>query len=144
MNLEFTPTELDYLRGQRLGRLATVDGDGAPQNNPVGFVIDGVGRVVVGGLDLAATRKFRNVRHNANVAFVVDDLVSVNPWLVRGVEVRGRAEALVDVDPPMRGLGREVIRVTARWIGSWGLEPGGMVVRRAATDREASEEGTLR
>jgi len=29
--LTLTPQELDYLRSQRLGRLATVDGRGAPQ-----------------------------------------------------------------------------------------------------------------
>ena len=33
----FTDAELAYLSSQRLGRLATVDVDGAPQNNPVGF-----------------------------------------------------------------------------------------------------------
>ena len=33
--LTLTPQELDYLRSQRLGRLATVDGRGAPQNSPL-------------------------------------------------------------------------------------------------------------
>lgn len=37
MDIAFTDAELTYLRGQRLGRLATVDAAGAPQNNPVGF-----------------------------------------------------------------------------------------------------------
>jgi hypothetical protein len=32
----------------------------------------------------------------------------VDPWRVRGVEVRGVAEALADVYPPMPGLSREV------------------------------------
>ena len=36
MNI-FTDAELGYLGSQRLGRLATVDAEGAPQNNPVGF-----------------------------------------------------------------------------------------------------------
>jgi pyridoxamine 5'-phosphate oxidase family protein len=129
MTPALSPAELDYLRGQRLGRLATVDGDGAPQNNPVGFAIDDAGRILVGGLDLVATRKFRNVRRNANVAFVVDDLASVDPWLVRGVEVRGHAEALDDVDPPMPGMSRAVIRITPRWIASWGLESDAMAIR---------------
>ena len=134
MSLTFTPAELDYLRTQRLGRLATVDGHGAPQNNPVGFVVDEAsGRVMIGGHDLAATRKFRNVKDNPRAALVIDDLVSVDPWRVRGVEVRGDAEALDDADPPMRGMSRAVIRITPRWIASWGLDEGwGMTVRRAA------------
>ena len=33
----FTPEELAYLAGQRLGRLATVGPDGAPHVMPVSF-----------------------------------------------------------------------------------------------------------
>ena len=144
MSLTFTPTELDYLRTQRLGRLATVDRHGAPQNNPVGFVVDEAsGQMVIGGLDLAATRKFRNVQDNPQAAFVVDDLASVDPWRVRGVEVRGNAEALDDADPPMRGMSRAVIRITPRWIASWGLGDGaGMSVRRATPEPNASAQRT--
>lgn len=128
MTLRFTPEELDYLRNQILGRLATVDGAGAPQNNPVVFRVDeGTGQVIIGGRALANTRKFRNVTRNEYVAFVVDDLAATEPWTVRGIEVRGTAEALVDVDPPAPGMSREVIRITPRWIGSWGImasQPG--------------------
>ena len=125
MTTTLTPAELEYLRTQRLGRLATVDGTGAPQNNPVGFVVDEAkGQVLIGGLALAKTRKFRNVRRNSNVALVVDDLASVDPWVVSGVEIRGSAEALENVDPPRRGMSREVIRITPRRIVSWGIEAG--------------------
>lgn len=133
MTWTFTSDELTYLRSQRLGRLATVDGSGAPQNNPVGFMVDdAVGRILIGGYSLAATRKFRNIRGNGAVALVVDDLVSVDPWTVRGVELRGRAEAVEDVDPPMPSMSRELIRITPDWIASWGLtaEQSGMTVRR--------------
>ena len=133
--LTLTPQELDYLRSQRLGRLATVDGRGAPQNNPVGFFIEEVtGQVLIGGFNLAQSRKFRNLGANPNVAFVVDDLASVDPWTPRGVEMRGRAEALTDADPPVPGFSRELIRITPDWIASWGLEPGTsyhMTIRRA-------------
>jgi pyridoxamine 5'-phosphate oxidase family protein len=125
MSPKFTAKELEYLDSQTLGRLATVDPSGALQNNPVGFrVNEATGQVIIGGLALAKTRKFRNIQANPNVAVVVDDLASRDPWVVRGVEIRGSAEALVDVDPPMPGLSREIIRITPRWIGSWGLEPG--------------------
>ena len=126
--------EIAYLRTQLLGRLATVDSSGAPQNNPVGFVVDeATGQLVIGGHNMGRSRKFRNVRANPHVAFVVDDLASTDPWTPRGVEVRGRAEALTDVEPAMRGFSREVIRITPTWIGSWGIETGSftMAVRRA-------------
>jgi len=129
----FTPAELEYLGSQRLGRLATVDASGAPQNNPVGFFVDETsGDVVIGGLNMAKSRKFRNVKQNPNVALVVDDLASVDPWVVRGVEIRGGAQALEDIDPPIPRMSREVIRITPRWIASWGVDPAvsGMHVHR--------------
>lgn len=82
----FTERELEYLRSQRLGRLATVDENGAPQNNPVGFFVRPHGIIDIGGGRMGASRKFRNVARNEHVAFVVDDLASVQPWHVRGVE----------------------------------------------------------
>jgi pyridoxamine 5'-phosphate oxidase family protein len=122
MGIAFTDAELTYLRGQRLGRLATVDAAGAPQNNPVGFFIDDArGQLIIAGTTMGKTRKYRNVRGNPYVSLVVDDLASTDPWQVRGVEVRGTAETQDDVDPPMDGLSREVIRITPRWIGSWGI-----------------------
>jgi pyridoxamine 5'-phosphate oxidase family protein len=132
MTLTFTAQELDYLRSEPLGRLATVDRSGAPQNNPVGFLVDeDTGQIVIGGRALGATRKFRNARDQEHVALVVDDLVSVNPWTVRGIEVRGTAEALEDVDPPLPGMSREAIRITPHWIGVWGFTSDryGMTVR---------------
>ena len=125
MDIAFTETELAYLRGQRLGRLATVDKAGAPQNNPVGYFIDDdTGQLVIAGFAMGKSRKYRNVQGNAEVSLVVDDIASTDPWRVRGVEVRGTAQAQDDVDPPIEGTSREVIRITPRWIGSWGLTPG--------------------
>jgi pyridoxamine 5'-phosphate oxidase family protein len=121
MTAKFSATELAYLGSQRLGRLATVDRNGAPQNNPVGFWIDDRGEIVIGGRAMGESRKFGNVERNPNVALVVDDIASVDPWTVRMVEVRGTALALRDVDPPMKGMSREIIRITPQWIKSFGL-----------------------
>jgi pyridoxamine 5'-phosphate oxidase family protein len=119
----FTEAERRYLESQRLARLATVDADGAPQNNPVAFFLnDATGTVDVWGMDLGKSRKFRNVRRNPDVALVVDDLVSTRPWHVRGVEIRGRAEALTGQPPPYRYYSGEVIRINPRRIISWGVE----------------------
>src|SRR5262245_48966236 len=100
--MTFTPAELGYLASQHLGRLATVAPDGQVQNNPVGFFVDaGTGTITIGGHALGASRKFRNVRAGSTVAFVVDDLASIDPWSPRGIEIRGTAVALTDQEPPM-------------------------------------------
>ncbi len=118
----FSDRELAYLTTQRLGRLATVDRRGTPQNSPVGFRIADDGIVRIHGLQLGASRKFRNVRDHGRVSLVVDDIASVSPWRVRAVEVRGAAEALTDVDPPFAGMSREEIRIHPERIISWGLD----------------------
>ena len=58
---------------------------------------------------------------DAHVSFVVDDILSTTPWQVRGIEIRGEAEALSDVDPVRPGLSRELIRLHPTRIRSWGL-----------------------
>lgn len=68
--------------------------------------------------------QFRNVQANRNVAFVVDDIASTNPWTVRGVEIRRQAEALTDVEPPIAGHSCDLIRITPERIRSWGVKNG--------------------
>jgi pyridoxamine 5'-phosphate oxidase family protein len=130
--MSLTDEEREYIESQPLARLATVGPKGDPQNNPVGvFYNEETGTLDVYGHGLGASRKFRNVQKNDQVAIVVDDLVSTDPWTVRGIEVRGRAEALTGVTPPMPWFGPEVIRIHARTIFSWGINGGeeGMVKR---------------
>jgi pyridoxamine 5'-phosphate oxidase family protein len=123
--MTFTDAELTYLSGQILGRLATVDAHGAPQNNPVSFVVNAEdGTIDIGGHRMGATRKFANAGRNPAVAFVIDDLVSTNPWQVRCLEIRGRAEALSDQEPPRPGFSREIIRIHPERIYAFGIDPG--------------------
>jgi pyridoxamine 5'-phosphate oxidase family protein len=124
MTVILTEAERAYLQSQPLARLATVDASGAPQNNPVGaFLDEETGDIIIGGHAMGASRKFRNVQRNSQVALVVDDLVSRDPWTVRGLEIRGAAVALEDVDPPVPFMSREVIRITPLWVTSWGVDP---------------------
>ena len=120
---DLSPEVLAYLGSQRLGRLATVDSGGAPQNNPVGYRYNPeLGTIDIGGLNMGATRKFRNLAGNPQVAFVVDDIDSVQPWRVRCVEVRGHAEALRDQDH-RPGFSAEIIRIYPDKVISFGLDP---------------------
>lgn len=120
----FTEGELAYLRAQRLGRLATAQPDGTLQVNPVSCYFNaGTGTVDIGGHRMAASRKFRNVRHNGRVALVVDDVVSLELGQVRCLEIRGHGEALPDpVDSAARVPGA-IIRIHPRRIISWGIDP---------------------
>ena len=124
MTVALTAAEREYLQTQPLARLATVDANGAPQNSPVGaFFDEATGDILIGGGAMGATRKFHNVQANGRVALVVDDLVSQDPWTVRGLEIRGTAVALDDAEPPVPLMSREVIRITPTWVTSWGVDP---------------------
>jgi pyridoxamine 5'-phosphate oxidase family protein len=136
--MTLTDSELAYLATQRLGRLATVAPDGAPQNSPVGFRYNApTGTIDIYGLNMGASRKFRNVAANPFVALVIDDIASVDPWQVRGVEVRGRAEALAGQTPPSARMSSEMIRIHPTRVISWNIDPDqpGMRARDVATER---------
>src|SRR5690606_29127560 len=89
----FTQAELDYLITQPIGRLATVSPDGQVQNKPTNFFVD-AGTIVIGGHDLGTSTKFRNVQQGCTIAFIVDDVMTLEPWAPRGIEIRGTAMAM--------------------------------------------------
>jgi pyridoxamine 5'-phosphate oxidase family protein len=123
MTTMFTDSDLAYLRGQRLGRLATVRRDGTVQNNPVGFGYnEKLGTIDIGGRDMAASRKFRNIAEGSKVAFVVDDIASTDPWRVRCLEIRGDAEALTEPEDPAAQVGGPIIRIHPRRLIRYGLD----------------------
>ncbi|UFQ18849.1 MULTISPECIES: PPOX class F420-dependent oxidoreductase [Streptomyces] len=118
---EFSEAERAYLRSQRLGRMATVDPKGQPQANPVGFFPQDDGTILVGGHALGNTKKWRNLQANPKVSLVVDDIVSLEPWRVRGIDIRGEAELLTGPHALGPGFSEELIRIHPRRIHSWGL-----------------------
>ena len=119
----FSEAEIAYLKGQKLGRLATINDAGEPQIAPVGFRYNAATDTIdIGGHDFAKRKKFRDVQRNPRVALVVDDIASVTPWRVRGIEIRGEAEALlVGGQEIMAGFDPEMFRITPRRVVSWGL-----------------------
>jgi pyridoxamine 5'-phosphate oxidase family protein len=124
MTMTFTAAETDYLNSQDLGRLATVQPDGTPQVNPVGFHYnEELTTIDISGYNMAASRKFRNVLENNRVAFVVDDIVSKQPWRVRCLEIRGIAEAIGgDTLSQAAGNNGPIIRIHPRRILSFGID----------------------
>jgi len=54
----FTDKEVQYLRGQRLGRMATAASNGAPHIVPVGFRVDPESQTIqIGGHGLSQSKK---------------------------------------------------------------------------------------
>src|SRR6185503_10962255 len=111
----FTQPELEYMSGGRqLGRIATVGADGTPHVVPVAWIYNAARDTIdVGGSELERTKKFRDVGRSGRAAIVIDDLASTDPWRPRGIEVRGRGEAITIPTP--------LIRVHPERIVSWGL-----------------------
>ncbi|OEV12707.1 PPOX class F420-dependent oxidoreductase [Streptomyces nanshensis] len=119
---ELDATERAYLAGHRICRMATVDPSGQPQVNPVGYFLQDDGTILSGGFDLGRTKRWRNLHANPRLSLVVDEVVSQDPWTVRGVEIRGEAELLVGPHDLAPGMSDELIRVHPRWVHSWGLD----------------------
>ena len=125
--MSFTDEEIAYFTSQPLARFATVGPDDQPDVVPVAFELDG-GVIWVGGVgeSVLGTRKFRNVAAGrARVALVVDDLVSLDPFVARGIRVYGEAAGPVE-RVGLVGPGY-YLRVTPTVSWSWNLagEPAG-------------------
>ena len=119
----FTPAEIAYLQSQRLARIATVGQNGQPHVVPLAFRYNpDTGTIDVGGHDFARRKKWRDVQKNPKVAIVVDDIASVQPWKVRGIEVRGTAEILMDGGQAIvPGFDPEMFRISPTRVVSWGI-----------------------
>jgi pyridoxamine 5'-phosphate oxidase family protein len=114
----FSEQEIDYLNAQRLARIATVSSQQQPDVAPVGFDFDGE-YIYVGGRNNTVTLKYKNVHAgNAQVALVIDDLKSVNPWLPRGIKIHGTADIVQREGYAGRG---PYLRIRPDTYWSWGI-----------------------
>jgi pyridoxamine 5'-phosphate oxidase family protein len=108
-NTVFSQKEIEYVKSQRLARIATAatpsvasskeeeeeqrgeDTSIQPDVVPVGFDFDG-DFFYIGGMNLVKSTKYKNVLKNNKVAIVIDDLKSIDPWDPRGIKVYGTAD----------------------------------------------------
>ena len=121
---ELTAAHVQYLASQPLGRLATAGTDHKPHVVPTSFRYNAeLGTVDIGGHRMANTKKYRDVQATGWAAIVVDDLVSMDPWTPRFLEIRGRAEALPTGGAHLGpGFGEAFIRIHPQKINSFGLD----------------------
>ncbi len=117
----FSEKELEYLRSQRLARIATADSGGQPHVVPLGFRVSAdAAAIEIGGRNFGNTKKYRDMRANPRVAIVIDDLASVTPWKPRGIEVRGTAALQDGAGGPVPS-DQHWVRITPERIVSWGI-----------------------
>lgn len=101
--VEFTPQELEFLRSQRIARLATVGPSGWPHVVPVMYAFGADGASFEFDVDGV---KLRNLGHEPRAALVVD---AMGPK--RGLAVQGKTEL----------IGSDRARLTPAKKFSWGL-----------------------
>jgi pyridoxamine 5'-phosphate oxidase family protein len=118
-----TPAQISYLSAQPLGRLATTGASGRPHVVPVSFRYNPeLGTIDTGGFHVDTTKKFRDVQANPRAAIVIDDLVSVDPWTPRMLEIRGAAEARPTGGTALgNGFGDAFIRIRPDRVIAFGL-----------------------
>ena len=115
--MSFSQDEVDFIKSQRLARVASVDDDGQPDVVPVGFDFDGT-RFNIGGMQPGNTRRHHNVRAgNRKVALVIDDVAANEGWSPRFLRVYGTAEVINGEYPYLR------ITPTVSWSSNLSGEP---------------------
>ena len=117
----FSEPEVEYLKTQRLARIATVSPAGQPDVVPVAFEFDGKFFYVGSHSQdiFHRTRKYKNVRDgNRMVALTIDDMESIDPWRPRAVKVYGSAE--ITEHGGIFGPGK-YLRITPKISWSWGI-----------------------
>ena len=117
----FTPQEIEYLKSQRLGRIATVNENGDPHVVPCSFRYNpDFDTLDIGGHNLVATKKYRDALRHGRIAFVVDDVLP--PWRPRLVEVRGTVQAFAEGGKAiLENFAPEILRLTPTYIVSMGI-----------------------
>jgi len=123
----FTDAEVEYLRSQKLGRIATVGPDEQPHVVPVTFVYNpDEDAIDVGGVAFGDGKKWRDAQRNPRVTFLLDES---GGGTAKAIEVRGEAELHETggdaINPKFPNFAPEFFRIRPQRIVSWGVEDGG-------------------
>jgi pyridoxamine 5'-phosphate oxidase family protein len=113
----FTDAERAYIETQKVARIGTSSPTGRPDVAAVRFRL--VGDVIdIGGRVNPATYKWHHVVNNPRASVTIDDVASVEPWVVRGIKIFGRAEAVEREGT----TGRILVHPEVIW--SWNVNEG--------------------
>jgi pyridoxamine 5'-phosphate oxidase family protein len=90
----------------------------------VGFTYNAtLGTIDISGFNMGSSAKYRNIRANANVAFVVDEVTEVSIAGAHFLEIRGVAESALGAPDPESHLAPEIIRIHPRRVISFNVDP---------------------
>jgi pyridoxamine 5'-phosphate oxidase family protein len=122
--MTFTDAERQFLARQPRGHLATIGPGGIPQVKPLAFTYNAaLGTIDITGYQMADSAKYRNVRANPHVAFVVDEVTAPNREGAHFLEIRGDAETAVGTHDLQGHLAPEIIRIRPRRVISFNVDP---------------------
>jgi pyridoxamine 5'-phosphate oxidase family protein len=122
----FTPAEIEYLREERLARIATVGPDGQPHVTPVTYHYNEKEDAVdVGGIFWGGTKKWRDAQRNPKVTLLIDDVIP-EPRQARALEIRGTAELHEsggnEINPRFPNFAPQYFRIRPTRIVAWGID----------------------
>jgi pyridoxamine 5'-phosphate oxidase family protein len=121
--MTLTHAEQQFLARQARGHLATIGPDGVPQVKPLGFTYNAaLGTIDIAGYKMADSAKYRNVRSNPNVAFVVDEVTAPTMEGAHFLEIRGNAETTAGSHDAKGHLAPEIIRIHPRRVISFNVD----------------------
>jgi pyridoxamine 5'-phosphate oxidase family protein len=122
--MTLTDAEQRFMARQPRGHLATIGSDGIPQVKPLGFTYNAaLGTIDIYGFNMADSAKYRNVRANPRVAFVVDEVTEPTMEGSHFLEIRGDAETAVGPEDPTGHLAPDIIRIHPRRVISFNVDP---------------------
>ena len=101
------PALRTFIDGQRVGRLATVDGEGRPHVIPVCFVLSG--ETVYSAIDekpkrAGPLRRLKNVAENSHVQLLLDRYEDTDWSKLRYVQLRGVARIIPSGEDHARAI----------------------------------------
>lgn len=122
--MTLTDAEQRFLTRQPRGHLSTIGPDGMPQLKPLGFTYNSIlGTIDITGFNMGKSAKYRNIRANPRVAFVVDEVTEPTMEGVHFLEIRGIAEPATGTPSPDGHLAAELIRIHPRRVVAYNVDP---------------------
>jgi pyridoxamine 5'-phosphate oxidase family protein len=119
-----TDAEQRFLARQPRGHLATIGPDGTPQVKPLGFTWNAaLGTIDITGFNMAGSAKYRNIKADPRVAFVVDEVTEASMEGSHFLEIRGAAEAVTGRASADGHLAAEIIRIRPRRVIAYNVDP---------------------
>ena len=101
----FTEAEIEYLRGQMHGHLATVGRDSQPHVVPVTFWLNpDEDSIDIGGINFGATKKWRDAQHNPRFPNFADECLRIRPTRIVSWGMEGGTSGR-DFRPNARSVG---------------------------------------